>query len=437
MTGRFQAAATSASGPQVSSGPMKATAPRSRMTVMTRSASAASDESRRRSPASAGLLVPMSAARSRARPSRDMLCSARPRPALQAPLQRSQSPGYCKVTLPDAKGADDLTSLHWLHSINILPLPTPPSSPTAGEPEMESSPSAPERPDPLSECGRLHVIIPMSTVFKSQSRILTFRACAVCAAESLLPSVSPEHLERYRYDGSHKPPFSYAALICMALRSHRTKMTLSDIYSWIKDNFMSPGPRTSPARAAFGGWTLSDWRRAGARAGVGGGAHAQQSKSQSRGPQRESSREPNLSLLSIRRSAVAETTPEPTPTPTPPPSLEVPSSVFLLELEASPCPSSESGSCFELVELGGDSPGGSPLPCAMPLSAELSAALPGPPPSPTVSATATPAQYAGLDPLAPDPLLPVQDDDDLCSLLIPGGWDISQLDQLDFLLNSL
>lgn len=50
--------------------------------------------------------------------------------------------------------------------------------------------------------------------------------------------MSPEHLQRYRDDGGHKPPFSYAALICMALRSHRTKMALSDIYSWIKDNFM-------------------------------------------------------------------------------------------------------------------------------------------------------------------------------------------------------
>lgn len=42
----------------------------------------------------------------------------------------------------------------------------------------------------------------------------------------------------YRTNGNHKPPFSYATLICMAMRANGNKMTLSAIYNWIKDNFM-------------------------------------------------------------------------------------------------------------------------------------------------------------------------------------------------------
>lgn len=84
-----------------------------------------------------------------------------------------------------------------------------------------------------------------------------------------------------------------------------------------------------------------------------------------------------------------------------------------------------------MIELdGGDSPGDSSV------SLPLSATLPGPPPSPPSSAP----QYevlGRLEPLESDPLLQGQDDDDLCNLLMPGGWDIGQLDQLDFLLNSL
>lgn len=44
--------------------------------------------------------------------------------------------------------------------------------------------------------------------------------------------------EDYRTCGDHKPPFSYATLICMAMRANNNKMTLSAIYAWIRDNFM-------------------------------------------------------------------------------------------------------------------------------------------------------------------------------------------------------
>ena len=42
----------------------------------------------------------------------------------------------------------------------------------------------------------------------------------------------------YKSNGSIKPPFSYATLICMAMKSNRNKMTLRSIYKWIRENFL-------------------------------------------------------------------------------------------------------------------------------------------------------------------------------------------------------
>lgn len=43
----------------------------------------------------------------------------------------------------------------------------------------------------------------------------------------------------YRTDASIKPPYSYATLICMAMKAtNQTKITLSCIYKWIVENFM-------------------------------------------------------------------------------------------------------------------------------------------------------------------------------------------------------
>ncbi|KAF4519206.1 hypothetical protein B566_EDAN013500 [Ephemera danica] len=48
----------------------------------------------------------------------------------------------------------------------------------------------------------------------------------------------PPPLEDYRKKGDRKPPFSYAALIGMAMAAHGNKMTLSAIYAWIRENFL-------------------------------------------------------------------------------------------------------------------------------------------------------------------------------------------------------
>ena len=42
----------------------------------------------------------------------------------------------------------------------------------------------------------------------------------------------------YLTDGSVKPPFSYATLICMAMKANKNKMTLNSIYKWIRENFI-------------------------------------------------------------------------------------------------------------------------------------------------------------------------------------------------------
>ena len=41
----------------------------------------------------------------------------------------------------------------------------------------------------------------------------------------------------YKNDDNAKPPYSYAALICLAMKDTKKKMTLSQIYKWIRDSF--------------------------------------------------------------------------------------------------------------------------------------------------------------------------------------------------------
>ena len=41
----------------------------------------------------------------------------------------------------------------------------------------------------------------------------------------------------YKDNPDAKPPYSYAALICLSMKDTRKKMTLSQIYKWIRDNF--------------------------------------------------------------------------------------------------------------------------------------------------------------------------------------------------------
>lgn len=94
----------------------------------------------------------------------------------------------------------DLTSLNWLHNItNIMAvpnLPTPPISPPPNAKKFNGKQSGNCQED------------------------LTI------------------NIDFYKKNGDKKPPFSYATLICMAMSKNGNKMTLSAIYSWIRENFL-------------------------------------------------------------------------------------------------------------------------------------------------------------------------------------------------------
>ncbi|KDR12184.1 forkhead box protein J1-like isoform X2 [Zootermopsis nevadensis] len=131
---------------------------------------------------------------------------------MMTPLKYGQPPLECGTNEDSSRSSVDetndngdveLTSLNWLHNLNIIPsfLPTPPSSPTPSQTAQLPSPQAPVQDK----------------------------------HETML---SEPNLEDYRSSGDHKPPYSYAALICMAMGANSNKMTLSAIYKWIRDNFL-------------------------------------------------------------------------------------------------------------------------------------------------------------------------------------------------------
>jgi hypothetical protein len=50
--------------------------------------------------------------------------------------------------------------------------------------------------------------------------------------------LGPDNID-YKTNPYVKPPYSYATLICMAMKeTKKHKITLSSIYNWITDNFM-------------------------------------------------------------------------------------------------------------------------------------------------------------------------------------------------------
>ncbi|CAK9798978.1 Forkhead box protein J1-A [Anthophora plagiata] len=97
----------------------------------------------------------------------------------------------------------ELTSLSWLQSLDITSassLPTPPCSPS---------------PPPVTRQPRKK----LSPLIKAELDLAA-------------------NVEKYRTDPDAKPPFSYATIICLAMRANNNKVSLSNIYAWIRENFL-------------------------------------------------------------------------------------------------------------------------------------------------------------------------------------------------------
>ena len=143
-----------------------------------------------------------------------------------------------------ASGLDDsLTSLSWLQNLNIMTIttPTPPASP---EPLTEdlllASYSSATQVDPNSV---LHMRVKQEPGLAVTNLLKLHNGqhhslLAVASAVDVAPPVAFDKID-YKNNPYVKPPYSYATLICMAMRETKTnKITLSGIYNWITDNFV-------------------------------------------------------------------------------------------------------------------------------------------------------------------------------------------------------
>lgn len=134
---------------------------------------------------------------------------------------------------------DSLTSLNWLQNLKILRVPNPTPLPCN---ELPRSPVDPvqrrEQTAETDENGVLRVVHDDGSSGGGGEMASRFRCGRLLYVNnSRVPN--KQQTVDYKTNPYVKPPFSYAALICMAMReSPNNKMTLSAIYSWITENFV-------------------------------------------------------------------------------------------------------------------------------------------------------------------------------------------------------
>ena len=150
--------------------------------------------------------------------------------------------------LPTTAPMDDsLTSLNWLQNLNIMKManPTPPASPQPDQPDglhHQYTPSMQVNPNAVLNMAGGSAAVPtiqikqepgLNNVGVAPPRITPFM-------DMVAPSTSPG-LDKidYKTNPCVKPPYSYATLICMAMKeTKKNKITLAGIYTWITENFM-------------------------------------------------------------------------------------------------------------------------------------------------------------------------------------------------------
>ncbi|XP_077414723.1 forkhead box protein J1-A [Vanacampus margaritifer] len=125
---------------------------------------------------------------------------------------------------------DSLTSLQWLQDFSIAGGGVPPGRPPPPHrchPLGWEAPASPLAGDPASAGPPLTPGKPTAAAY---SRLLPLPAIVARGH-------CPDEVD-YKTDAGVKPPYSYAHLICMAMKhSKHSKMTLAGIYKWITDNF--------------------------------------------------------------------------------------------------------------------------------------------------------------------------------------------------------
>lgn len=124
---------------------------------------------------------------------------------------------------------DSLTSLNWLQNLNMNYMcggvTTPPVSPPM---KVDSTAREGMKVDPNQVLGTQ----------SSRPNTMLNDYHYSQAMELNNPHMQFERID-YRTNPYVKPSYSYASLICMAMKeSRKAKITLSAIYNWITDNFM-------------------------------------------------------------------------------------------------------------------------------------------------------------------------------------------------------
>ena len=114
-----------------------------------------------------------------------------------------------------------LTSLNWLPEFQIPSIdkfvgqPPKDSASSSGESVFENGDEKSDRPNE-------ELLLPLSPLKRCMNQTAEFE----------------QNRWKYQHDPS-KPPFSYTTIIYLAIRSSKNdKVTLGEIYQWIKDHFM-------------------------------------------------------------------------------------------------------------------------------------------------------------------------------------------------------